>query len=158
VCSQYLRVATSTYLATGFDEGFQKALQLAEDMGRLAACMHHTKRIRPPVLMPRIRAAICDEHDEADCQCYKQPVAVAQSLQELDYLKSACAAAQQGHENKLQNILDKHPETINTDGGEGKSDQLLSDISQASMSSPHILQGAAATPLFTTRLGAATML
>lgn len=71
--------------------------------------------------MPRVRAAACNVHDEADCQCYKRPVAVAQSLEELDYLKSACAAAQQGNIDKLRIITDKHPEAVNNDGSNGKS-------------------------------------
>ena len=72
-----------------------------------------------PADMPRIRKPECEVHDEVDCQCYKQSIPVAQSLEELDYLKSACAAAQQGNEAKLHVILDKHPEAINSDGSEG---------------------------------------
>lgn len=70
--------------------------------------------------MPRLRPVACDLHVDGDCQCYSRPVAVAQSLEELDYLKSACAAAQQGNLAKLSSILDKHPGAVNTDGSEGR--------------------------------------
>lgn len=72
-----------------------------------------------PAHMPRVRKLECEVHDEAECQCYKQSIPVAQSLEELDYLKSACAAAQQGNEAKLHVLLEKHPEAINSDGSEG---------------------------------------
>ena len=80
--------------------------------------------------MPRSREPQCNVHDEADCQCYKQSIPIAQSLEELDYLKSACAAAQQGNEAKLHVILEKHPEAINSDGSEGtfSTDVLGSSI------------------------------
>ena len=70
--------------------------------------------------MPRIRPSDCGHHADGDCQCYKHPVAAVQSLEELDYLKSACAAAQQGNLAKLSSILDKHPHAVNSDGAEGK--------------------------------------
>ncbi len=71
-----------------------------------------------PAHMPRIRKLECEVH-EAECQCYKQSIPVAQSWEELDYLKSACAAAQQGNEAKLHAILEKHPQATNSDGSEG---------------------------------------
>ena len=69
--------------------------------------------------MPRVRKPECEVHDDAECQCYKQSIPVAQCLEELDYLKSACAAAQQGNVTKLHVILEKQPEAINSDGSEG---------------------------------------
>ena len=82
--------------------------------------------IRAQVRMPRLRPSNCDLHTGGDCQCYKRPVAVAQSLEELEYLKSACAAAQQGNLAKLSSILDKHPHAVNSDGAEGKLETLSS--------------------------------
>ena len=70
--------------------------------------------------MPRIRTSDCGLHADGDCQCYKHPVAAVQSLEELDYLKSACAAAQQGNVAKLSSMLDKHPHAVNSDGAEGE--------------------------------------
>ena len=69
--------------------------------------------------MPKPRRHAGDAHVDGNCQCYKQPVAVAQSLAELDYLKSACAAAQQGNLTKLTNILQKHPDAVSSDGTQG---------------------------------------
>ena len=69
--------------------------------------------------MPQPRAAVCRVHDDTDCQCYKAPAVAAQSLEELDYLKGACAAAQQGNCIRLQSILDRHPEAIASDGTQG---------------------------------------
>lgn len=71
--------------------------------------------------MPRVRSSVCDLHTES-CQCYKQANPAAQSLEELDFLKSACAAAQQGNLTKLQAILDRHPETVQTDFSSGEQD------------------------------------
>lgn len=71
--------------------------------------------------MPKPRTTACDAHIAGECQCYKRPVAGAQSLEELDFLKSACAAAQQGNLSKLQDVLAKHPGAINSDGIEGKA-------------------------------------
>ena len=79
--------------------------------------------------MPRLRPSDCDLHTDGDCQCYKRPVAVAQSLEELDYLKSACAAAQQGNLAKLNSILDKHPHAVNSDGAGGEAEALSSLLS-----------------------------
>lgn len=88
-----------------------------------------------PARMPRIRTAVCDVHDEAECRCYKQSNPAAQSLEELGYLKSACAAAQQGNEAKLQIILEKHPQAISSDGSEGKYSGCLLDVTIPALTS-----------------------
>ncbi|KAL3148170.1 hypothetical protein ABBQ38_014450 [Trebouxia sp. C0009 RCD-2024] len=98
--------------------------------------------------MPRLRAVACDLHVDGDCQCYKRPVAIAQSLEELDYLKSACAAAQQGNLAKLSSILDRHPHAVNTDGTEGKMQSLSSLATHCKESCrPHSTGGSGYTPL-----------
>jgi hypothetical protein len=60
----------------------------------------------------------CD-HDAAECQCYARPGAAAQSLDELEFVRSACHAAQLGQLDKLERILRNRPEAINWDGGTG---------------------------------------
>lgn len=98
-----------------------KTLVFASNLGQAAA-------FREKVRMPRLRPNDCNLHTDGDCQCYKRPVAVAQSLEELDYLKSACAAAQQGNLAKLNSILEKHPHAVNSDGVEGKPEALSSQV------------------------------
>jgi hypothetical protein len=61
----------------------------------------------------------CD-HDAAECQCYARPGAAAQSLDELEFVRSACHAAQLGQLDKLERILRNRPEAINWDGGTGE--------------------------------------
>ena len=76
--------------------------------------------------MPKHRSVACDSHIDGECQCYKNPVPGAQSLEELSFLKSACSAAQQGNLTKLQDILAKRPGAVNSDGIEGRSGRLWS--------------------------------
>ena len=80
-----------------------------------------------PQRMPRINRSVCDVHTYA-CQCYKQANPVAQSLEELDFLKSACAAAQQGNVTKLQAILERHPEAVRSDYTSGKQKDKSWDL------------------------------
>lgn len=98
--------------------------------------------------MPRLRPRDCGVHADGDCQCYKHPAAAVQSLEELDYLKSACAAAQQGNLAKLSSILDKHPHAVNSDGAEGE--QAAPSVSTGSKLMQPNLQVAAAIPRYTT--------
>ncbi len=44
-----------------------------------------------------------------------------QSLEELDFLRSACAAAQRGQAEKLEALLSRRPQSIHWDGVAGKS-------------------------------------
>jgi hypothetical protein len=60
----------------------------------------------------------CD-HDAAECQCYARPGAAAQSLDELEFVRSACHAAQLGQLDKLDRILRNRPEAVSWDGGTG---------------------------------------
>ncbi|KAL3140889.1 hypothetical protein ABBQ32_005422 [Trebouxia sp. C0010 RCD-2024] len=110
--------------------------------------------------MPRLRAVACDVHVDGDCQCYKRPVAVVQSLEELDYLKSACAAAQQGNLAKLGKILDRHPHAVNTDGTEGGSGYtpLHYAARGGHVDVAKLLLSKGADPNRTTRAGGATAL
>mmetsp|Transcript_22627 Transcript_22627/g.31546 ORF Transcript_22627/g.31546 Transcript_22627/m.31546 type:complete len:172 (+) Transcript_22627:295-810(+) len=40
-----------------------------------------------------------------------------QSLEEVEFMRSACAAAQRGHLKKLEHMIERHPEVVNSDGG-----------------------------------------
>ncbi|KAF6260118.1 ankyrin repeat-containing domain protein [Scenedesmus sp. NREL 46B-D3] len=62
----------------------------------------------------------CD-HDAFECQCYARPGVAAQSLDELEFVRSACHAAQLGQLDKLERILRNRPEAISWDGGTGTS-------------------------------------
>ncbi len=60
-----------------------------------------------------------DEH-EAGCQCGAHgPLPGSQSLGELDFQKSACAAAQKGDVAKLARLLDSLPALLHDDGVTG---------------------------------------
>lgn len=62
----------------------------------------------------------CDfNHSEAECRCYAKPGAAAQSLDELEFVRSACHAAQTGQLEKLERILRNRPAAVNSDGGTG---------------------------------------
>jgi hypothetical protein len=65
--------------------------------------------------MPRVA------HQQAltTCDCSLCASQYAQGLDELAFSRSACAAAQQGHVQQLQAMLEKHPEQINQDGTGG---------------------------------------
>ena len=84
------------------------------------AILHQQIGYLAPQRMPRVnRSGPCDVHTDA-CQCYKQANPVTQSLEELDFLISACAAAQQGNVRKLQAILERHPEAVQSDYTSGE--------------------------------------
>lgn len=102
-----------------------------------------------PQHMPRITSSVCDLHT-GDCQCYKQANPAAQSLEELDFLKGACAAAQQGNAPKLQAILDRHPETIRNDNSSGKhscSGVKVWQCYRPHKARSHVVGGSGYTPL-----------
>ena len=50
------------------------------------------------------------------CGLAKGPTDLQQTLDEIDFTKSACYAAMHGNLDGLKNILEKHPEQIESDG------------------------------------------
>ena len=87
--------------------------------------------------MPRGRPG---PHDTSTCACCARPNPAAQvmigpadgarlllgaprpllqGIEELDFQRSACAAAQAGDEAKLARILHKHPQAVHQDGSSG---------------------------------------
>lgn len=56
-----------------------------------------------------------------DCKCCHGPQAGAQSLDELSFQKSACAAAQAGNCERLRELLAKNPRLVDSDGVQGAS-------------------------------------
>ena len=58
-------------------------------------------------------------HQEGVCQCALRPTVLSQTVYELDYQRSACAAAMAGDVAKLRRILAKNPEAVNNDGVKG---------------------------------------
>jgi hypothetical protein len=69
--------------------------------------------------MPRSRAfraaAQPCEHAE-DCTCYKVSTGTEQTLEELDFARSACAAAQLGDMAQLKRLLARNPRQIHGAG------------------------------------------
>lgn len=59
------------------------------------------------------------DHDHKHCQCHKQVLPASQSLDELDFLKSACSAAQKGDVHRLRHLLGRHAESVDDDGVRG---------------------------------------
>jgi Ankyrin repeat len=68
------------------------------------------------VYMPRARRQEPDCLHGAECECYKVSTGTEQTLEELDFSRSACAAAQAGDMAKLVRILDKHPDQVHGTG------------------------------------------
>lgn len=58
-------------------------------------------------------------HDSFECRCYAAPRAATQGLDELEFVRSACHAAQVGNLEKLGRILSSKPEAVSWDGGTG---------------------------------------
>ena len=50
------------------------------------------------------------DHDDGDGTPYDQ------TLEELDFMRSACAAAQQGNARKLEGLLARRPALVHEDG------------------------------------------
>jgi hypothetical protein len=74
---------------------------------------------RPPS-KPASQQLFCSDHDGAECRCYASGAPpAAQSLDELEFVRSACHAAQLGALDKLQRILASKPEAVSWDGGTG---------------------------------------
>lgn len=71
--------------------------------------------------MPRIRRQQDCAHDPLECNCYQASNATSQTLEELDFTRSACSAAQLGQTDKLARILGRNPEAVHSDGAGGSS-------------------------------------
>lgn len=72
------------------------------------------------VCLRRLMFVNCElNHSEEECRCYANPGAAAQSLDELEFVRSACHAAQTGQLDKLERILRNRPEAVNSDGSTG---------------------------------------
>lgn len=63
-------------------------------------------------------------HDSFECRCYAAPRAATQGLDELEFVRSACHAAQVGNLEKLGRILSSKPEAVSWDGGTGAGTAL----------------------------------
>lgn len=72
--------------------------------------------------MPRVvrTAQNCAEHSDG-CNCVKVTTGTEQGFEELDFARSACAAAQSGNVEKLRSILERRPEQLHQDGKGGSS-------------------------------------
>ena len=56
------------------------------------------------------------------CDCQHAPTGLEQSVEELDFVRSACSAAQNGETEKLRRMLDRNPGVhLFSDGGDGSS-------------------------------------
>ena len=54
------------------------------------------------------------------CNCATTGSALAETLDELEYARSACAAAQQGNVEKLTRLVRRNPDIVHNDGVNGK--------------------------------------
>lgn len=54
------------------------------------------------------------------CNCMVSGQRYNQSLDELEFARSACAAAQSGDVQKLARIISRNPEAVHTDGSKGR--------------------------------------
>jgi hypothetical protein len=54
-----------------------------------------------------------------ECACCARPGPATQTLEELDFVRSACAAAQQGNVVKLEKLLQRRPTEVHGDGTQG---------------------------------------
>ena len=52
----------------------------------------------------------------ATCECYKVTTGTEQTLEELDFARSACAAAQAGDMARLTKVLDRQPQQVQGTG------------------------------------------
>lgn len=62
----------------------------------------------------------------ATCECCSKPSAAAQSLEELDFQRSACHFAQSGNFHKLAAAVSAHPASVHSDGIYGKYSIVVS--------------------------------
>lgn len=62
----------------------------------------------------------CAHGTDPQCQCAGRAVPASQNLDELDFARSACAAAQSGDCTKLQRIIARDPDAVHSDGAQGE--------------------------------------
>ena len=65
--------------------------------------------------------AFCADHTGDACNCVLAPAprGVTERLDEMEFQRSACAAAQSGDVVKLGRILDRNPDAVHSDGASG---------------------------------------
>ena len=61
------------------------------------------------------------------CNCQTKAVPASQTLEELDFLRSACSAAQKGDVQRLADLLVKRPASLVDDGVSGGHKHLSAD-------------------------------
>lgn len=110
--------------------------------------------------MPRLRPVQdCRQHPDGICECYRAPPQASQSMEELDYLRSACAAAQEGNTTRLEEILRKCPEALQDDGHRGRHAEPARAVEARPPTTSHRgLQAAQATRRCTMLPGAGMVL
>ncbi|GIL77977.1 hypothetical protein Vretifemale_7433 [Volvox reticuliferus] len=64
-------------------------------------------------------AAICEHGPRDTCNCALSATGTEQSLDELEFSRSACSAAQDGDVAKLRRILQRNPTAVGNDGASG---------------------------------------
>ena len=73
-------------------------------------------------LLQQQASGMASEHAHPPtCQCALHKPPAVQSLDELDFLKSACSAAQTGNLARLERLITAHPEAVHADGAGGTS-------------------------------------
>ena len=63
----------------------------------------------------------CDVCGPDGCDHTHPPTGLEQSLDEMEFTRSACSAAQNGDLDKLQRMIDRNPGAVHHDGAEGRS-------------------------------------
>ncbi len=69
--------------------------------------------------MPRVAHASSTACLESGCACCTAPQPAAQSLKEVEFARSACAAAQTGNVERLARLLAQRPICVHSDGASG---------------------------------------
>jgi hypothetical protein len=63
----------------------------------------------------------CDACGPDGCDHTHAPTGLEQSLDEMEYTRSACSAAQNGEVDKLRRLLERNPGAVYHDGADGRS-------------------------------------
>ena len=67
-----------------------------------------------------IKEMDCNIHQHSQCSCHRKAQPASQSLEEVDFLKSACSAAQKGDTARLKHLVAKRPSLVDEDGAGGE--------------------------------------